>query len=218
MRQNREGRLMKKITNALGEPCPVPVMKAKKGLRELKNGDTLTVLVDNETSAENLLKMAVRLSIRAELRRTDDSFQVEFFYEGQKLSDKMMGKQEACEDYESKDMPKNTSAIVVAGSDRMGEGSDELGKALMKSFFYALAGMDEAPDTVLFYNGGVRLACEGSQVLPDLEQLEEQGTEILSCGACLDYYQLKSMLRAGKVTNMYEIVKIQNQAGRIIRP
>lgn len=42
-------------------------------------------------------------------------------------------------------------------------------------------------------------------MLDALKDLEEQGTEILSCGASLDYYGLKADLSVGRVTDMYEI-------------
>lgn len=37
------------ILNAMGEQCPIPVVKATKALRELTETGTLEVLVDNET-------------------------------------------------------------------------------------------------------------------------------------------------------------------------
>ncbi len=44
------------------------------------------------------------------------------------------------------------------------------------------------------------------------------GVDIASCGLCLDFYQLKDQLQAGRVTNMLEIAEAQLQAGRVIKP
>ena len=71
---------------------------------------------------------------------------------------------------------------------------------------------------MLFYNGGATLTTEESDSLEDLKSLEAQGVEILTCGTCLDYYDLKEKLAVGSVTNMYSIVEIMAKANRIIRP
>ena len=107
---------------------------------------------------------------------------------------------------------------MVVASDRMGEGNDELGKVLIKSFIFAVTQLEQLPKTMLFYNGGATLTTEGSDSLEDLKSLEAQGVEILTCGTCLDYYGLKDKLAVGGVTNMYSIVEAMAGAGRIIRP
>ena len=77
---------------------------------------------------------------------------------------------------------------------------------------------EELPATVLFYNGGAHLTCEGSDSLEDLRTLEAQGVEILTCGTCLDFYGLKEQLAVGGVTNMYDIVEKQMKADLVLRP
>ena len=63
----------------------------------------------------------------------------------------------------------------------------------------------DSPSTILFYNGGATITTEGSPSLDDLKNMEAQGVEILTCGTCLDYYNLKDKLAVGSVTNMYTI-------------
>ena len=108
--------------------------------------------------------------------------------------------------------------VVVLSSDKMGGGSDELGGALMKAFVFALSQQETLPDTILCYNGGVKLSCEGSESLEDLKGMAERGVEILSCGTCLNFYDLKEKLAVGEVTNMYVIVEKMSGADRIVRP
>ena len=108
--------------------------------------------------------------------------------------------------------------VAVISSDKMGGGSDELGGALMKAFVYALSQQETLPDTILCYNGGVKLTCEGSESLEDLKGMAERGVEILSCGTCLNYYDLKEKLAVGEVTNMYVIVEKMSGADRVVRP
>ena len=57
----------------------------------------------------------------------------------------------------------------------------------------------------------VTSSMEHNAVLRPLKALEKEGVEILSCGACLDYYDLKDHLEAGDVTNMYSNVEIMHE-------
>ena len=106
----------------------------------------------------------------------------------------------------------------MLSSDQMGGGNEELGRILMKGFVYALTQLEELPETVLLYNGGAKLSVEGSQSLEDLKNLEAQGVEILTCGTCLNFYELADKLKVGSVTNMYEIAERMSGARLVIRP
>lgn len=189
--------------NAMGDTCPVPVIKTKKAMQELTGPDTIEVLVDNETAVQNVTKMATSQGGKVTSEKlAEKEYKITIQMEGTCL--------------EVMDDEKKT--IVVVNSDRMGSGNDELGKVLLKGFIYAITQLDKLPKTMLFYNGGATLTCEGSDSLEDLKYLEEQGVEIMTCGTCLDYYQLKEKLAVGSVTNMYVIVETMNGADRIIRP
>ena len=111
---------------------------------------------------------------------------------------------------------KNT--VVVISSNAMGHGGDELGVALMKGFLYALSQQEQLPSTILFYNGGASITCEGSVSLEDLKSMEAQGVEILTCGTCLNFYGLTEKLAVGSVTNMYTIVEKMTGADLIVKP
>ena len=108
--------------------------------------------------------------------------------------------------------------VAVLSSETMGEGSEELGRLLMKGFIYALSQQEILPETVLLYNGGAKLSCEGAETLEDLKNLEALGVEILTCGTCLNYYGLTEKLSVGSVTNMYEIAERQMAASVIVKP
>ena len=92
----------------------------------------------------------------------------------------------------------------------MGEGAEELGKTLLKAFVFSLTQQEKLPRTILFYNGGAHLTCEGSPMLEDLKVLEAEGVEILPCGTCLNFY--------GTVTNMYVIAEKMLNAGNVVKP
>ena len=111
-----------------------------------------------------------------------------------------------------------TDTVVVIASDKMGEGAEELGKTLLKAFVFSLTQQDKLPKTILFYNGGASLTCEGSPMLEDLKALEAEGVEILTCGTCLNYYGLTEKLAVGGVTNMYVIAEKMLNAGNVVKP
>jgi selenium metabolism protein YedF len=87
----------------------------------------------------------------------------------------------------------------------------------MKGFIYTLTESKPYPKALLFVNSGVRLTTEGAEVIGYLRQLEGEGVEILSCGTCLDYFNLKNKLLVGGVSNMYTIVEKMNGAKNTIK-
>ena len=187
--------------NAMGDNCPIPVIKTKKAMQELTGPETIEVLVDNETAVQNVTKMAQSSGGEVSSEKLGEK---EY-----KIIIKMQGAPEsAAEEAEVSCTPdRRDNLVVVVSSDRMGSGNDELGKVLMKSFIFAVTQLDTLPKTMLFYNGGATLTTEGSDSLEDLKSLEAQGVEIMTCGTCLDYYGLKEKLAVGSVTNMYSIVE-----------
>lgn len=196
--------------NAMGENCPIPVIKTKKAMQEIQGPEVIEVLVDNEIAVQNVTKMAANAGGNVTSEKLGDAeFKVIVEMNGAVHAE---AQEEAC----VPDAVSNT--VVVIASDRMGEGNDELGKVLIKGFIFAVTQLDTLPKKILFYNGGATLTAEGSDSLEDLKSMEEQGVEILTCGTCLDYYGLKEKLAVGSVTNMYSIVEAMEQAGKIIRP
>lgn len=88
----------------------------------------------------------------------------------------------------------------------------------MVSFVYSLTQLDELPATIVLYNGGAHLSCEGSPALDDLRGLAESGVEVLTCGTCLDHYGIADTLAVGEVTNMYVIAQRLTGASLVVRP
>ncbi len=198
--------------NAMGEICPIPVMKTKKAMRELTGPGQLEVLVDNGIAAENVRNAAESQGASAEISRLKDKEYRVVITVGEAAAS------ESGEDCGCKLMPQGGSFVVVISSDKMGSGNDKLGAVLMKGFIYAVSQLEVLPDKILFYNGGVTLTTEGSESLEDLRAMEEEGVEILSCGTCLDYYGFKDKLAVGSVTNMYTIAESLAQADKVVRP
>jgi selenium metabolism protein YedF len=109
------------------------------------------------------------------------------------------------------------SLVLVVPSELLGRGEhDELGQILMRGFFHTLGEVQPLPDTMIFFNSGVKLVAEGSPVVEDLRALAEEGVEILACGTCLGYYDLKEDVAVGRVSNMYTIAETMVAAGRLV--
>lgn len=208
--------------NAMGDICPIPVVKTKKALGELNGPGEIEVLVDNETAVKNVTKMAKSSGAFAESEQLGEKQYRVLITVGEAAAEKLKSTHKS--DAQPQDPPVDAGCrtcvgtVVAIGSDRMGEGSDELGHILMKSFIFALTQLDDLPDKILFYNGGAKITIEGSESLEDLKVLEEQGVEIMTCGTCLDYYGIKDKLSIGSVTNMYSIVEALQSAMNVIRP
>ena len=201
------------IVDAVGEQCPIPVVKAARALRELTEPAVLEVRVDNETAVQNLTRMAAgnRLPVHAEKR--GERLFVVTMEAAQPAGDTPAGEPElTC------GLDARGDLVVAVSSETMGRGSDELGRLLMKSFLFALGQLPQLPRTILFYNGGARLTVEGSESLEDLRGLEAQGVEILTCGTCLNFYGLADKVAVGGVTNMYSIAETLAGAGKVIKP
>ena len=175
--------MRKIVVNAMGEQCPIPVVKAKKAMAELpQEGGEAEILVDNEISVQNLGKMADQKGLKWNSEKTaEHEYHVHIFVgEGKEKPKLKAAEEEVC-------MPdRRGHSVAVISSSVMGNGDDELGKILMKGFIYALSQLDTLPETILFYNGGVFLTTEGSDSLEDLKSMEAQGVKILSCGTCLN--------------------------------
>ena len=204
---------MEKIIDCRGMACPLPVVNAKKASEELHAGDVLTVLVDNEIAVQNLTRFAEHkgFCVSAE-KKADKEFAVIMNISGAAVEESKEEEVACVIDTRKKGM------LVVLSANVMGTGDPKLGTSLMKAFVFALTKQDQLPDTILCYNTGAYLTCEGADTLEDLKLLESEGVAILTCGTCLDFYGLKEKLAVGGVTNMYDIVERMERATTIVKP
>ena len=213
--------------NAIGDTCPIPVIKTQNAIKQMNGEGVVEVMVDNEIAVQNLTKMAkqkqyacrseklsgeeYRVVITVTKGAQEDGGQTDALAAVTFPAPSETPDADAC-------IPdgRKKKKIVVIRSGKMGEGNDELGAVLMKGFIYALTELEELPETILLYNGGAPLSCEDSDSLEDLKTLEAQGVEIMTCGTCLNYYGLTDKLAVGTVTNMYAIAEKMSEADTII--
>ena len=117
--------------NAMGDNCPIPVIKTKKAMQALTGPETIEVLVDNEIAVQNVTKMAESSGGAVKSEKIADK---EY-----KVTIQMNGAPETVSEGEETCMPDaRDNTVVVINSDRMGSGNDELGKVLIKGFIFAI--------------------------------------------------------------------------------
>jgi len=206
---------MNKVIDAKGKNCPMPVIMAKK---EIDGGNNnFTVEVDNNIAVQNLQKLANSQGFITELEEDNKIFKVYF----SNTSD-VVNSEEGCEECNEildKLVEKKAtlgSWSVFIGKDIIGAGNEELGKSLMKMYFYTISEGEDLPKSILFMNDGVKVPTLNEQAVEHLIDLEKKGVEILVCGACLNFYGLEENLKVGKVSNMYDITNRMKEASKVI--
>ncbi|MFZ2957209.1 MAG: sulfurtransferase-like selenium metabolism protein YedF [Candidatus Ozemobacteraceae bacterium] len=203
--------MSEKQVDARGMLCPKPLIMVKKALAELKVGETLAVLLDNETAKDNVSRFLQDNGARPGFSEKNGVFTIKAEKSQRDLSAPQA--EQYC-------LPGGSSKpfVMVFNHSGMGSGSEELGKILIQACINVIKEVKPLPSSMLFYNAGVHLACEGSPVVQSLIELETLGVNFLVCGTCLDYFELKSRLKVGRISNMYDILQTIASAGRTFTP
>lgn len=198
---------MKEVIDARGLACPQPVILTKNKMKEFTE---IEVIVDNETAFENISRLAASSGYTITSDKRDGVYYI--------LLVRNEAKKNNLSDSEFIPSCSNTETVVVISSDAMGSGDDELGIILMKAFLNTLAKIEKRPSKVILYNAGVKLVAEGSGSEDDLAYLADNGVELLICGTCVNYYNIKDSIKIGTISNMFDILNTMSNAGRIIKP
>jgi len=183
-----------------GLSCPAPVVSVKKAL-EAGEG-ALRVLLDDGAPRENVTRFAKGRGYSVQEEELEGGFALTL---------------SGAADRKAQEAPVRGGAVLLIGSDRLGDGPEELGRLLMRNFIMTLLELGELPDRMLFINTGVLLTAAGSEVIDALEALGNRGVEVLSCGICLDFFKKKESLAAGGVTNMFSIAESLLGARSVVR-
>lgn len=191
------------LIDCRGQQCPQPVIQVRRQLLA-EPAAPLQVLVDDAAARDNIGKLAA--SMGCAISVTTEGTTCRLTLTPGARPDAAAGS------------PAGGPTVVLVAAEQMGSGDDQLGRILLKNFFFTLAENDKAPDLLLFVNGGARLTVAGSELIEALHKLADLGADIATCGLCLEFFGLKEKLAVGRVTNMLEIATVLQNAGRIIRP
>ena len=208
---------MQQAIDCRGLACPQPVLRTKQALGEISTG-SIIVIVDNEAAKGNVTRFAENQGCKVSVEEKEGVFYLAIEKkEESKATGTMPPEFFICQPGQQK-MHSKKETILVFKSDQMGTGDAALGKILIQALLKTLSSVDERPNKLIFYNRGVYLAIEGSEVLPILKDLAANGMEILVCGTCLDYYHLKEKLAVGTISNMFSILETMAKADKVIFP
>jgi len=176
-----------------GLACPAPVIATKKAIEEY-SGSSFRVLLDNGAARENVIRFCASKRCTVFEEMGDQSTSLTITCQLEPSVNEVFG-------------GSPFSRVIFISSDRLGSGSDELGRLLLKNFIITLLELQKLPEKIIFVNSGVLLTSEGSELLEPLTKLSNAGVELLSCGICLDYYGIRERLAAGTVSNMFTIAE-----------
>ncbi len=144
---------MENIRNEIdcrGLNCPIPVVNTKKYFDALESGIGVTV-VDNEVAKNNVVKFAQGNGFEYEIEEREGNIYYITIIKGEVTVEELNLKN-------SKE--KEETFTIVVGSDKLGNGDDELGTALIKSYLFALSEAEVIPTNLVFLNAGVKLVVE----------------------------------------------------------
>jgi selenium metabolism protein YedF len=195
-----------KSVDCRGLNCPEPVIKTKQAMAEMPGAD-LKIIVDNEIARDNVSRFARNQGRSADWTEENGLFSISITGSDDNIISSAGTR--------TKNNQQENPVILISTS-LLGQGSDELGAMLMRNFIYTLTKRDDLPGAIVFMNSGVKLTIANSPALDELLELEGKGVQLLVCGTCLDYYQLKEVHKAGQVSNMYDISDLLLAADRVV--
>lgn len=190
-----------------GKLCPLPLIIFKREIKNARPGEEVELLVDNELSCQNLMDHLSNegISFREEKVGAETKL---YFLAPKVKAEKPLGEHASQEGY-----------VIVLNSDQLGHGDRALGEILMRSFINTLDQLERLPRTIVCYNAGVQLLKEGRDTAESLYRLrEERGVDVVACGTCVEYYDLKKGLKVGRIVNMLQILELLEQAPKVIYP
>jgi len=198
-----------KIVDCRGLACPRPVINTKNALEEA-GINSVTTIVDNDVARQNVTLFAKNSGYSVSDQEIDG-----FFHLTVSKPDKFSPGQETIIK-QTAETTDSVGPVYFISTNSLGQGSPDLGQVLIKSLFATIEATKPLPSALLFLNTGVFLTCTGSPVLEQIKKMQSGGTEVLSCGTCLDYYKLKDKLSVGNISNMFDINNQLIGPGKVI--
>lgn len=232
---------MKKSLDLRGLTCPEPVLRTKK-LIDDPALSCIEILVDSEVNVQNLTRLANSQKLTVVSAPEDLHYKVVLqraateAHLGGHLHEGVETGQKQASTNVSNNSSTNTSTgsgtIILISRNSFGqadnqknEGDSDKAKRdydfssnLLNLFLQTLLQSGHEPRAILMVNSGVKLMDPEGPYIKVLNELKEKGIEVLACGLCLDYYDLKGKVAVEQVTNMFAICEYLFSADRVISP
>ena len=174
--------------------CPKPVIMTKEGVEALGEEGVFEILLNSEISKENVCRFLRQSGLEPDIKNTDNGEYIITAVKGYKC--------------EIKPAQNTGRKVVFVKSDHIGD-NEELGAKLIRGFLTAMLSATQKPQKIIFVNSGVFLTAKAECVdaAETLKKLENEGVEIYSCGACLEFYGHQGSLMVGNVGNALDTVE-----------
>jgi intracellular sulfur oxidation DsrE/DsrF family protein len=98
----------------------------------------------------------------------------------------------------------------------MGKADTKLQLTLIGKYFDLLLQNGNLPAAICFYTEGVKLVCDDSPVIAQLQTLESNRVRLIVCSTCLNYFELHEKVQVGIVGGMGDILEAQMKAEKVI--
>jgi selenium metabolism protein YedF len=201
------------IIDCKGLQCPEPVLRTRDALDSMASG-IAEVVVDNEISKNNVERFGRSQGCDVSVSEDGQNFRVIITKEksSQPEKDSPPADKYVCQ------IPSGGGLVYVISSNTMGMGDDELGWGLLQTYIQTIKEVFPLPSKIFFYNTGVLLTSRESGILRYIQELEDAGVEIFSCGTCIDFFNKSDKVLVGKLTNMFEIMDSMVRADKVVSP
>lgn len=170
--------------------CPAPVVQTKNALEKLSMGEELEILLNAQISKNNVSKFLSSMKLNPTCEENAGEFCIKVRKE--------------CE-LSSAFIDEGEGSVLFLKSDKVGEG--ELGKNLLIGFLNTLKELENPPAKILCVNESVLINTDEKHPAHQaMSLLENFGIEIISCGACLEFFDKTKELKIGTIGNAYAIL------------
>ncbi|MBK1973068.1 sulfurtransferase-like selenium metabolism protein YedF [Campylobacter sp. TTU-622] len=169
--------------------CPEPVVKTKNALENLSEGEILEILVNSPISKNNVLKFLTSLHLDASFEECENEICIKVYKRNISLNH----------------INNDEYSVLFLKADKIGAG--ELGENLLVGFLANLKNINHIPNKIICVNESVLINTnENHKAYKAMKELENLGVEIISCGACLEFFNKTKELKIGNIGNAYEIL------------
>lgn len=108
------------------------------------------------------------------------------------------------------------STVILFTRNGIGVAPEDLSQILVKNYLNLMKEEKKLPTAFLFYGEGVKLVCEGSEVIDSLKSIESRGVKLIACKTCLNYFNLTEKISVGQAGTMADIITFQIEAKKVI--
>jgi len=108
------------------------------------------------------------------------------------------------------------NTVVLVTNNGMGKAEEKLQLMLIAKYFELLLQGGNFPSAICFYTDAVKLVCDGSPVIEQVQKLETPNVRLIICSTCLNYFSLQEKVQVGIIGGMGDILEAQIRADKVI--